>query len=117
MAEIVWHRRSMANPLRAELVNQALSMALCQRQPAAELSMHTDRGSQYGAASYRQLLAQHAIEPSMSRKGHGWDNAIAESCLHTFKTELVYLEDCDTPAYAQTAVRKSVDTSSLARAL
>ena len=47
---------SMANHMRAELVNQALAMAICQRQPAAGLIMHTDRGSQYGADSYRQLL-------------------------------------------------------------
>src|SRR4030095_14326922 len=55
---------SMANHMRAELVNQALSMAICQRQPAAGLIMHTDRGSQYGADSYQQLLAQHRIEPN-----------------------------------------------------
>ena len=40
---------SMADHMRAELVNQALAMAICQRQPAAGLIMHTDRGSQYGA--------------------------------------------------------------------
>jgi putative transposase len=45
---------SMANHMRAELVNQALSMALYQRQPAAGLIMHTDRGSQYGADTYWQ---------------------------------------------------------------
>ena len=87
---------SMANHMRAELVNQALSMALCQRQPAAGLIMHTDRGSQYGADSYRQLLRQHGIQPSMSRKGNCWDNAVAESFFHTLKTELIYLEDFDT---------------------
>jgi putative transposase len=42
---------AMANHMRAELVPQALSMALCQRQPAAGLLMHSDRGSQYGADS------------------------------------------------------------------
>ena len=42
---------SMANHMRADLVNQALAMALSQRQPAAGLLMHTDRGSQYGADS------------------------------------------------------------------
>ena len=47
---------SMANHMRAELVNQALWMAIRQRQPAAGLIMHTDRGSQYGADSYQQLL-------------------------------------------------------------
>jgi transposase InsO family protein len=74
---------SMANHMRAELVNQAWSMALCQRHPAAGLIMHTDRGSQYGADSYRQLLAQHEIPPRMSRKGNCWDNAVAERFLHT----------------------------------
>ena len=94
----------MANHMRAELVTQALSMALGQRQPAAGLIMHTDRGSQYGADSSRQLLTQHGIEPSMSRKGNCWDNAVAESFFHTLKTALIYLEDDDTHAQAQTAV-------------
>jgi putative transposase len=100
---------SMANHMRAELVNQALTMALGQRQPAAGLIMHTDRGSQYGADSYRQLLTQHAIQPSMSRKGNCWDNAVAESFFHTLKTELVYLEEFDTHAYAQTAVFEYIE--------
>ena len=95
---------AMANHMRAELVNQALSMALYQRQPAAGLIMHTDRGSQYGADSYRQLLTQHAIQPSMSRKGNCWDNAVAESFFHTLKTELIYLEDYDTHEQARAAV-------------
>jgi len=100
---------SMANHMRAELVNPALAMALCQRQPAAGLLMHTDRGSQYGADSYRQLLTQHAIQPSMSRKGNCWDNAVAESFFHTLTTELVYLEDFDTHEYAQTAVFEYIE--------
>jgi putative transposase len=74
---------SMADHMRAELVNQALAMAIGQRRPAAGLIMHTDRGSQYGAESYRQLLMQHGIQPSMSRKGTCWDNAVAESFFHT----------------------------------
>ena len=49
---------SMADQRRAELVNQALAMALWQRQPAVGLIMHTDRGSQDGADSSRQLLPQ-----------------------------------------------------------
>lgn len=60
---------SMANHMRAELVNQALTMAIGQRQPAAGVIMHTDRGSQYGADSYRHLLTQYGLQPSMSRKG------------------------------------------------
>jgi transposase InsO family protein len=100
---------SMANHMRAELVNQALSMATCQRQPAAGLLMHTDRGSQYGADSYRQLLAQHGIQPSMSRKGNCWDNAVVESFFPTVKTELIYLEDFDTHEQAQMAVFEYIE--------
>jgi transposase InsO family protein len=100
---------SMADHMRAELVNHALGMALCQRHPAAGLIMHTDRGSQYGADSYRQLLAQHSIQSSMSRKGNCWDNAVAERFLHTLKTELIYLEDFDTHEQAQTAVFEYIE--------
>ena len=100
---------SMANHMRAELVNHALAMAICQRQPAAGLIMHTDRGSQYGAESYRQLLTQHGIQSSMSRKGNCWDNAVAESFFHTLKTELIYLEDFDTHERAQTAVFEYIE--------
>jgi transposase InsO family protein len=100
---------SMASHRRAELVTQALSMALSQRRPAAGLLMHTDRGSQYGADSYRQLLTQHGIQPSMSRKGNCWDNAVAESFFHTLKTELIYLEDFDTHEQAQTAVFEYIE--------
>jgi len=100
---------SMADHMRAELVSQALAMAICQRQPEAGLIMHTDRGSQYGADSYRQLLRQHGIEPSMSRKGNCWDNAVAESFFHTLKTELIYLEDFDTHEQAQTAVFEYIE--------
>jgi transposase InsO family protein len=100
---------SMADHMRAELVNQALSMALWQRQPAAGLIMHTDRGSQYGADSYRQLLTHHGIEPSMSRTGNCWDTAVAESFFHTLKTALIYTEDYDTHEAAQTGVFEYIE--------
>ena len=100
---------SMAAHMRAELVNQALAMAICQRRPAAGLIMHTDRGSQYGADSDQQLLMQHGIQPSMSRKGNCWDNAVAESFFHTLKTELIYLEDLDTREQTQTAVFEYIE--------
>jgi putative transposase len=100
---------AMADHMRAELVNQALAMAICQRRPAAGLIMHTDRGSQYGADSYRQLLTQHSIAPSMSRKGNCWDNAVAESFFHTLKTELIYTEDFDTHEQTQMAVFEYIE--------
>jgi transposase InsO family protein len=94
----------MANHMRSEFVHETLSMALCQRQPAAGLIMHMDRGSQYGADSYRQLLAQHGMPPSMGRKGNCGDKAVAESFCHTLQTALISLEDYDTHEAAQTAV-------------
>jgi putative transposase len=100
---------AMADHMRAELVNQALAMAICQRRPAAGLIMHTDRGSQYGADSYRQLLTQHSIAPSMSRKGNCWDNAVVESFFHTLKTELIYTEDFDTHEQTQMAVFEYIE--------
>jgi putative transposase len=100
---------AMANHMRAELVNRALAMARCQRQPAAGLIMHTDRGNQYGADSYLRLLTQYGMQPSMSRKGNCWDNAVAESFFHTLKTELVYMEDFHTHEQAQTAVFEYIE--------
>jgi transposase InsO family protein len=100
---------SMAAHMRAELVNQALALALVQRQPAAGLIMHTERGSQYGADRYRQLLGPHRMQPRMSRKGTCGDNAVAESFFHTLKTELISLEDCDTHEQAQTAVCEYIE--------
>jgi putative transposase len=95
---------SMATHRRAELVTQALAMAIGQRQPAAGLIMHTARGSQYGAESSRQLLTRPGRQARMSRQGNCWDNAVAESFFHTLKTELIYLEDFETHEQAQTGV-------------
>ena len=95
---------SMGRWLKAELVTHALQMALDQRQPRPGLIMHTDRGSQYVADRYLQLLFHHGIIPSMSRKGNCWDNAVAESFFHTLKTECIYLERLDTREQAQDVI-------------
>lgn len=81
---------SMSNNMKAELVNNALLMALWQRKPPEGLVWHTDRGSQYASAGHREILKQHNIIQSMSRKGDCWDNAVAESFFHTLKTELTH---------------------------
>jgi putative transposase len=80
---------SMAERMKTKLVNDALLMAIWKRKPAKGLLWHTDRGSQYASDSHRQLLKQHGIEQSMSRKGNCWDNAVSESFFHTLKTECV----------------------------
>ena len=95
---------SMSRWLKAELVTNALQMAIDQRQPRPGLIMHTDRGSQYVADQYLRLLYHSGIKPSMSRKGNCWDNAVAESFFHTLKTECVYLETLDTREQAQDVI-------------
>jgi hypothetical protein len=62
--------------LRAELALEALHMALGRRVPEAGLLHHSDRGSQYAADAYQQVLSNHRIVCSMSRKGDCWDNGV-----------------------------------------
>jgi len=81
-----------ADHLRAELPLEALRMALAHRRPTGELLHHSDRGVQYASDAYQSLLAAHGIEPSMSRKGNCWDNAVVESFFSTLKRELVHHE-------------------------
>ena len=81
---------SMSNRMKAELVNNALLMALWQRKPKAGLIWHTDRGTQYASNSHLKIIKQHHVIQSMSRKGNCWDNAVAESFFNTLKTELTY---------------------------
>jgi transposase InsO family protein len=81
---------SMRDTLHTEIAVDALAMALERQRPAAGLIHHSDRGIQYAAEAYRQMLATANITPSMSRKGNRWDNAPMESFLHTVKAERVH---------------------------
>jgi putative transposase len=79
---------AMSRMLNSQLATDALVMALAKRA-AAPTILHSDQGSTYATASYRELLKRHAIRQSMSRKANCWDNAPMESFFHTLKTELV----------------------------
>jgi transposase InsO family protein len=81
---------AMAEHLRAELALLALDMALDNRQvtPGA-LVHHSDQGVQYACGDYIARLEQAGIQPSMSRPGCPWDNAMAESFMRTLKREEV----------------------------
>jgi putative transposase len=81
---------SMNDTMTTKLVNNALLMAIWKRKPPKGLIWHTDRGSQYASHSHRDVLKEHGIIQSMSRKGNCWDNAVAENFFHTLKTELIY---------------------------
>jgi transposase InsO family protein len=78
------------NTLTDSLTLAALRMALGQRQPRPGLVHHSDRGVQYASKDYTELLAEHGIVISMSRKGAPWDNAACESFMKTLKYEEVY---------------------------
>ena len=80
---------AMKDTLRVELTLDALSMAIERRAPPAGLIHHSDRGSQYAAAKYQDLLAEHGMRPSMSGRGNCYDNAAKESFFGSLKTELV----------------------------
>ena len=90
--------------LAAELALDALQMALEERQPAPGLVHHSDRGVQYACAAYRELLAAHGVEVSMSRRGNCWDNAVAESFFATLERELIDRRDWATRAEAARAL-------------
>jgi putative transposase len=100
---------SMAEHLRAELVCDALNMALAARRPGADLLHHSDRGVQYACADYRRLLQARGIRTSMSGVGDCYDNAPKESFWGKLKTELVYLERFATREQARAAVFEYIE--------
>lgn len=78
---------AMSDSLDKKLVIDALEMAMGRRQPAAGLTHHSDRGSQYASHAYRGILADHGIVCSMSGKGECLDNAVAERFFGSLKRE------------------------------
>ena len=78
---------SMSGQMTAQLVTDALLMAIWRRGPVKALLHHSDQGSQYTSEQFQRLLTQHGITCSMSRSGNCWDNAAMESFFSTLKTE------------------------------
>jgi putative transposase len=100
---------SMAEHMRAELVCDALNMALAARTPGAGLLHHSDRGVQYACENYQTLLAARGISVSMSGVGDCYDNAPKESFWGKLKTELVYLEHFATRQQARAAIFEYIE--------
>lgn len=84
---------AMAPEMPATLVCTALQMAITQRNPAAGLVVHSDRGTQYASAQHQALLQKHGLVGSMSRKGNCWDNAVMERFFLNLKMERVWQKD------------------------
>ena len=78
---------SMSAEMTAQLVTDALVMAIWRRGKPDALLHHSDRGSQYTSEQFQKLMADHGIVCSMSRSGNVWDNAAMESFFSSLKTE------------------------------
>jgi transposase InsO family protein len=100
---------AMRPHLQAELALGALRMALGRRVPEPGLVHHSDRGVQYAAHAYQNVLHQHGIVCSMSRKADCWDNAVAESFFARLKTELLNRRSWRTGREVRDAVGRYIE--------
>jgi putative transposase len=89
----IWSRKivgwSMRDDLKADLVVDALAMAVTRRQPATGLVHHSDRGSQYGSLAFGRTLRESGLVASMGSRGDAYDNAACESAISTLKVEWI----------------------------
>jgi putative transposase len=95
---------SMRDDLKADLVYDALGMAVTRRRPDAELIHHSDRGSQYRSLVFGKLLQDSGLLPSMGSRGDAYDNAAMESFMASIKTELINRRRFKTKDEARTAI-------------
>jgi transposase InsO family protein len=106
---------SMAAHMKAELMVDALRMALARRGHSVapgrttKLIYHADRGSQYASDDCQQLVEQHGLQMSMSARGDCYDNAVMESFWATLKTELIHQEQYATHDEARTSIFEYVE--------
>jgi putative transposase len=100
---------ALGRTLEAELAASALRMALFARRPAPGLVHHSDRGVQYASGSYTELLKDHEIIISMSRKGNPYDNAACESFMKTLKYDEVYRNEYQDFEEARRSISEFLD--------
>ncbi len=86
-----------------------MQMAIDRRSPRRGLIHHSDRGVQYACKDFRDLLEDHGVRASMSRKGNCYDNAAKESFFHTLKTELVHHEHYRTRDEARASIFEYIE--------
>ena len=103
---------AMADHLRASLAIDALDMALANREVIpGGLVHHSDRGVQYACGDYIERLEAAGVQPSMSRAGCPYDNAMAESFIKTLKTEEVDGSQHKDLAQATSAIGQFIDAA------
>jgi len=95
---------------KADLVLDALNMAIWQRRPDRGLIHHSDHGAQYTALAFSQRLEQAGILGSMGTVGDALDNAMAESFFATLQTELLDRGRWPTRQILATAIFSYIET-------
>jgi transposase InsO family protein len=100
---------AMSHHIDHDLTLSALHQALIRRRPQPGLLHHSDQGKQYASGDYQNLLSDHQMIGSMSRKGDCWDNAPMESFFATLKTELIYHERFITREEAQAKIFEYIE--------
>ena len=100
---------AMRESLESSLSIDALRMALARRKITPGLLHHSDRGVQYAATDYRELLRKHKIVPSMSRRANCYDNAVPESFFATLKGELLDRFKWQTRVAVRTAIFEYIE--------
>ena len=98
---------SMSAAMTAQLVTDALVMAIWRRGKPDALLHHSDRGSQYTSEQFQKLMSDHGFVCSMSRSGNVWDNAAMESFFSSLKTERTALKTYRTRDQAKADVERS----------
>jgi putative transposase len=101
---------SMADHMRAELVVDALKMAVHRRQPDKGLIHHSDQGSQYVALAFGQFARANGISQSMGQVGSAYDNSVAETFFATLKKELIYRRSWQTRNEIRTEVFEYIES-------
>jgi putative transposase len=101
---------AMRDEMPAELVVDALEMAINRRRPAGKLIHHSDQGSQYVALIFGQRLRKAGIAQSMGSKGDCYDNAVCESFHATLEKELLRRRSLHTKQEAHTAIFDWIET-------
>ena len=99
-----------APTIHRELVLNAVLLAVRRRRRPRGTLIHSDQGTQYGSDAWRRFCRSNRLEPSMSRKGNCWDNAVAESFFSSLKKERIKRQIYKTRALAHADVANYIDT-------
>lgn len=101
---------AMDHRMKAGLACDALTMALQRRGAPKGVIVHSDRGSQYCSTSYQNIIKNHSLKCSTSKRGDCYDNACVESFFHSLKVELTHGSRYETRAQLRREIFEYIET-------